>query len=135
MKKSLPKTSIYIDGGSRGNPGPSGAGIIIETNLKNHNFSVPLGHKTNNFAEYAALLFALNKAIGLNLKDLVIYSDSELLVRQMKGIYKVKSPNLKNSFEEVKKLCLKFNSIEFIHITRDKNKEADKLANLAMDSV
>lgn len=135
MQKSPFHADVYIDGGSRGNPGPAGAGIIIETSSKNYNFSIPLGHQTNNFAEYEALLFALKQAIKLNLKDITIYSDSELLVMQMKGIYKVKSSNLKSSFEKAKSLCQKLNNIEFIYIPREKNKEADKLANLAMDKV
>ncbi len=127
--------SIYIDGGSRGNPGPAGAGIIIETNIKNYNFSIPLGQQTNNYAEYEALLFALKKAGKLKLVNLTIYSDSELLVNQMKGIYKVKSHNLINSYEKAKKLSLNFKNIKFIHIPREKNKEADELANIAMDKV
>jgi len=127
--------SIYIDGGSRGNPGPAGAGIIIKTKENTHSFSIPLGNQTNNYAEYEALLFSLKEASKLNLDDITIYSDSELLVNQMKGIYKVKSPNLINSYKKAITLAKNFRSIKFTHIPREKNKEADKLANIAMDRV
>lgn len=126
---------IYIDGASRGNPGESGAGIVIKDG-KGRVFKrlrQYLGRATNNQAEYRALLLALkaSRELGQNIR---IYSDSELLVKQLKGSYRVKSKGLKPYFDEVRGLLRDFSSWEIAHIPREQNMEADALANEAIDT-
>ncbi len=127
--------SIYIDGASRGNPGEAGAGAIFKDSrgkiLKKT--GKYLGVATNNVAEYQALLLGLKEARKLGAKKLVIYSDSELLIKQMEGEYRVKSENLKDLFRKAIKELKKFSRSAFFHIPREDNKEADKLANRAID--
>jgi ribonuclease HI len=127
---------IYIDGGSRGNPGESGYGIVLvdaqgQPNMGSFGY---LGIQTNNFAEYQALLEALKLAQKLELKKLEIRSDSELLVRQMEGRYRVKSPTLKPLHEQAKGLVSSFTHFSIKHIPRALNSEADRLANEAMNT-
>jgi len=126
---------IYIDGASRGNPGESGAGIVIKDGhgrvfkkLKQY-----LGRATNNQAEYRALLLALKISRGLG-RNIRIFSDSELLVKQLKGSYRVKSKGLKPYFDEVRELLRDFSSWDISHIPREQNMEADALANEAIDT-
>jgi ribonuclease HI len=124
---------MYTDGASRGNPGLAGAGFVIysesgETIKKGKKF---LGKKTNNEAEYLALILAL-KSLSENKCTLNIFSDSELMVKQLNGEYKVKNEKLKPLFNEVQKLLENIN-YKISHIKRDKNKIADKLANEAID--
>lgn len=127
------KTVMYIDGGSRGNPGVAGAGIILENDGKRSGFFRYLGVKTNNEAEYSALIIGLTVAIENNVKNIRVYSDSELLCNQINGVYKVKNENLKKYYIEAKNLIDKFNSFEINHIPREQNGSADKMANKAMD--
>ncbi len=132
---------IYADGGSRGNPGPSGAGaVVLEGKIVIAEVSLFLGTATNNIAEYTAILEGLRaarKTIGLPaLKQahVEVRMDSELVIRQLLGRYKVKHPNLKPLFAEVKTEVEKhFPHITYTHVPREKNKVADSLANAAMD--
>ncbi|MES2134809.1 MAG: ribonuclease HI family protein [Patescibacteria group bacterium] len=131
---------IYTDGGSRGNPGPSGSGAVVKgLNGKNvASISAFLGVRTNNWAEYEALILALRAAVdafGTPVPHgVVVRMDSELIVRQMKGEYKVKHPVLKEQYTKVRVLIAEsFPQIKFTHIPREENSEADALANEAMD--
>ena len=125
----------YSDGGARGNPGPAGYGVVIkdETGKKIADLSEYLGHQTNNFAEYQGLIAALEYAIKHGYKALKVISDSELLVRQIKGIYKVKNSVLKDLHARAKELIAKLDWFSIEHVLRGKNSEADQLANEAMD--
>ncbi|HTM36823.1 MAG TPA: ribonuclease HI family protein [Terriglobales bacterium] len=125
----------HTDGGARGNPGPAGYGVIIRDALGNKiaALSQYLGRQTNNFAEYQALIAALEYAAGHGPKALKVISDSELLVRQMKGIYKVKEPTLRDLHARANQLVRHLDWFEIEHVLRGQNKEADQLANEAMD--
>ena len=125
----------HCDGGSRGNPGPAGFGAVIEDpkGQVTARLSEYLGRQTNNYAEYAGLLAVLKWALENGAKRLRVLSDSELLVRQMKGRYKVKSPGLRPLWEEAQRHALKLEAFEMRHTLRGGNKEADRLANEAMD--
>jgi len=127
--------TAHCDGGSRGNPGPSGYGAVIEDPegrivARLGDF---LGVQTNNYAEYSGLLAVLRWAIENNAKRLRVVSDSELMVKQMKGQYKVKSAGLVPLWEEAKRLKARFERFEMRHTLRGGNQEADRLANEAMD--
>ena len=125
----------HIDGGARGNPGPAGYGVVIEDEKGNKvaSLSEYLGHRTNNYAEYSGLLAALQYAVDHDHKALKIISDSELMVRQLRGQYKVKNPTLIELHRRAKELIAKLDRFEIGHVLREKNREADKLANQAMD--
>ena len=127
--------TAYCDGGSRGNPGPSGYGVFIqgEAGETVGELSEFLGVKTNNVAEYSGLLAALGFAIEHGHTHLRVVSDSELMVKQMKGQYRVNSPDLKPLYEEAKRRAGQLKKFEMQHVLRGKNKEADRLANEAMD--
>lgn len=124
-----------VDGGARGNPGPAGYGVFIEdeTGKPVAELSEYLGHKTNNYAEYSGLLAALGYALGHGAKALRVISDSELMVKQIKGQYKVNSPTLKDLHAEAKRLIHQLERFEIRHVLREKNVRADRLANMAMD--
>ena len=124
---------IYIDGASKGNPGPSGIGAIICSNgqvIKN--ISSYIGHATNNFAEYTALIYALEEALILKADALEIKTDSQLLARQLNKIYKVKSENISALHNQAEHLLSAFKSVKITDIPREQNKGADKLATLAV---
>ena len=125
----------HSDGGARGNPGPAGYGVVIhdEGGRKIAALSQYLGHQTNNFAEYQALIAALEYAIQHGHKALKLISDSELLVRQVKGIYKVKNPALRDLHARAKQLIAQLDWFSIEHALREHNREADRLANAAMD--
>jgi ribonuclease HI len=125
----------YVDGGARGNPGPAGYGVVIEDELGRPvaNLSEYLGRQTNNYAEYSGLLAALNYALRHGFKALKVVSDSELMVKQINGQYKVSSPTLKELHQRAMKLIDQLEYFEIKHVLREKNREADRLANLAMD--
>ena len=134
------KIIIFTDGGSRGNPGPAGAGAVIKINDRENLTHLFLGEKrTNNEAEYEAVLLALKKVKLLLGKEkakkseLFCHSDSELLVRQLNHQYKIKEPAIQKLFLEIWNLTLDFSKVEFQHIPREKNSLADRLANQAMD--
>ncbi len=125
----------HSDGGARGNPGPAGYGVVIkdETGRKVAALSEYLGHQTNNFAEYQGLIAALEYAIQHGPKALKLISDSELLVRQIKGIYKVKNAVLQDLHGRAKELIAQMDWFSIGHAFREQNQEADQLANDAMD--
>jgi ribonuclease HI len=128
---------LFCDGASRGNPGPASIGVIAykEKDFSDIVFTISkaIGKETNNVAEWTALLSGLKKCKELSIKDIKIHLDSELVVKQMQGIYKTKNPELIKIKQEVDLLKPSFSNLEFIHIPREKNKMADKLANQALD--
>jgi len=125
----------HSDGGARGNPGPAGYGVVIqdESGGKVAALNEYLGHQTNNFAEYQGLIAALEYAIKYGPKALKVISDSELLVRQIKGIYKVKNAVLQDLHGCAKELIAQLDWFSIGHALREHNQEADRLANEAMD--
>ena len=125
----------HSDGGARGNPGPAGYGVVLqdESGHKVAALSEYLGHQTNNFAEYQGLIAALEYAIKHGPKALKLISDSELLVRQIKGIYKVKNATLKDLHGRAKELIAQLDWFSIGHALREHNQDADRLANEAMD--
>jgi len=125
----------YIDGGSRGNPGPAGYGVRIENEDATlvEELHGALGTATNNVAEYNGLLAALTWAADHGVTSLEIRSDSELLVKQMLGAYRVKNAGLRPLFEEARSLVTRVGRVRFRHVRRELNTEADRLANQAMD--
>jgi ribonuclease HI len=136
-KEKTPEDFVvaHIDGGARGNPGPAGYGIVIEQRdgsplARIHRF---LGLQTNNFAEYSALLATLEYALAHDIRALKVVSDSELLVRQMNGQYKVRSAPLQELHRRAKELVPRLEWFRIEHARREHNREADRLANLAMD--
>jgi ribonuclease HI len=127
--------TAYCDGGSRGNPGPAGFGVHIEDSEGKTvaQLSEFVGRKTNNFAEYSGLLAALNYALEQGYPQLKVISDSELMVKQIKGQYRVQSPELRPLYEEAKRRIARLDSFQIQHVLREKNRHADRLANEAMD--
>lgn len=137
---------VYCDGASRGNPGPASLGVVAfatQADVKLVDFlsgsqaplftgSEQLGVRTNNEAEYEAIIFALKKAIEFRASSPVIHSDSELVIKQMRGEYKVKDTKMKALYAEAIKLALQLRP-KFLHVPREKNQIADHLANLALD--
>jgi ribonuclease HI len=125
---------IYTDGASRGNPGKSGYGYIIYRDKvlieKNYGY---LGVKTNNQAEYIALFEAVKSLVKYNCKKVKILMDSQLIVRQLKGIYRVKNEKLRKYYNKINELLNNIDNVQFVHIDRENNSEADKLANKAID--
>jgi len=127
--------TAHVDGGARGNPGPAGYGAVIQDpqGKKVAELSEYMGHHTNNYAEYQGLLGVLRYAIEHGIMALHVVSDSELMVRQMNGIYKVKNPDLRKLYEEARQLVRQLEHFEIRHALREHNQTADRLANLAMD--
>ena len=127
---------VRTDGGSRGNPGPSGIGVVIEdretgeTLEEHHRY---LGVTTNNQAEYQAVILALQRCVALEATSVEVLADSELLIRQANGEYRVKNPELQVRFREMRELVVKIGRVTFKHVYREANTQADTLANLAMD--
>ena len=126
----------HIDGGARGNPGPAGFGVYIQDGggVEVASLFGFLGHQTNNVAEYAALLAALKYAEGRGARTLRILSDSELLVKQINGSYKVRNPYLQKLHGRALHLMRRLASVSVAHVRREQNKDADRLANEAMDT-
>lgn len=126
--------TIHIDGASRGNPGPAAFAFVINqpdgSVLEEHG---SLGKTTNNIAEYTALVRVLERAAELSLQRLHIHSDSELLVKQMNGEYRVKNPDLRELYEQAQDLVRRFASVRFTHVRREHNKRADELCNICLD--
>jgi ribonuclease HI len=134
--ESAPEHVIaHVDGGARGNPGPAGYGVVIEDHVGRPlaEFSRYLGHRTNNFAEYSGLIAALKYVLENSHSAVRVLSDSELMVRQMNGIYKVRSPELRPLYEEARALARRLKWFRIEHVRREKNADADRLANEAMD--
>jgi len=128
------KIITYTDGGSRGNPGPSAiGGVVMDANRKVlHEVSQYIGERTNNQAEYLALLETLKQAFKHKPTEIECFLDSELIVKQMKGIYKIKDAYLYEISQEIRKI-IKGTPISFTHVMREYNKYADRLVNLALD--
>ena len=133
---------IYTDGGSRGNPGPAAIGVVVADD-RGHalkSYAKPIGRKTNNEAEYEAVLFALQKARALFGKERVrtmpveVRMDSELVARQLNGEYKIEEEHLWPLFMKIWNTRLDFGRLTFRHVPREQNREADRLANQALDS-
>ena len=130
------KAELYTDGGARGNPGPAGIGGVLKiknAKLKIKKFKEYIGAATNNQAEYQALLEGMRLAAEEKVSELKVFMDSELIVKQLTGKYKVKNHGLKPLFAKVLKLTNKFTNITFHHVVREENKVADKLVNQAID--
>jgi ribonuclease HI len=126
---------LYVDGGSRGNPGPAGAGVVLHDDAggRVHEAGYFLGTQTNNAAEYQALIRGVQRAGKCNEKTLTIFADSELLVKQLLGEYRVKSPSLAKLYEQAQLALLRVGRWSIQHVRREGNAHADRLANLAMD--
>lgn len=131
-----PRLVAHIDGGARGNPGPAGYGVAVrdETGAPAAEIHGFLGETTNNVAEYAALLAVLEYAVAARTASLVIRSDSQLLVRQIEGRYRVKDANLKILHAAATRLMTRIPHVEIAHVPREDNRDADALANRAMDT-
>ena len=125
------KLSAYIDGGSRGNPGEAGIGVYFPGVVRIAEY---LGTGTNNYAEYSALLTALRFAVYSRCEALHIFADSELVVKQIKGEYQVKNENIRPLYDIAVRWIAQVPQFTIEHVRRENNKEADKLANLAMDT-
>jgi ribonuclease HI len=132
---AYPWINAHCDGGARGNPGPAGYGAVIQDDHGNvlAELSEFLGMRTNNFAEYSGLLACLQYALDHHHPRLRVVSDSELMVKQIKGKYKVNSPDLRPLWQEAKNRIARLEAFEISHALRHKNKDADRLANQAMD--
>jgi len=131
----LSKLIIHTDGGARGNPGPAGIGAIAKNEAGETVFEISeyIGEATNNQAEYRALFVAIEKAKELNVDEIDFVLDSELVVKQLNREYKVKNQELAPLFVKIYNATMKFKKVTFRHVRREMNKEADALANKAMD--
>ena len=127
------KAIIHTDGGARGNPGPSGIGVVIEINGEQYKYKEYIGETTNNQAEYKAVILALQKAQDLGVEEIDLFLDSELVQQQLNQKYKVKNKELQPLFVQVWNLSQGFKKIKYIHVARNDNKAADKLVNEALD--
>jgi ribonuclease HI len=129
------KLLLHFDGGSRGNPGPAGIGVTLTTpdGTTLYELAEFLGHHTNNFAEYTALIRGVAAAIDLGATELIIRADSQLVVRQIQGQYRVKSPDIRPLYQQAMLLLQKVPNWSISHLYREDNSRADTLANLAMD--
>lgn len=130
------KLTTYTDGGARGNPGPSATGIVIKdaTGKNLDAFGEYLGKQTNNYAEYSALISGLKRAFELGGTEIECILDSELIVNQMKGLYKVKEPTLQKLFIQTYNAAAKFKKVTYRHTARENNKEADRWVNETLDN-
>ena len=127
---------IFTDGGSRGNPGPAGIGYVIQ-NSDGQDIETGckyIGIKTNNEAEYMALILALTQAKKMQVETVNIFADSELMIKQLKKEYKVKQEHLKKLLEQAESIVKTFSGITYTHIKRELNKQADLLVNQALDN-
>lgn len=127
--------TLEFDGGSRGNPGPAGIGVVIRAGDGTALVTMGryIGRATNNVAEYRALIAALTEARKLGARRIVVRGDSELIIRQMRGEYRVKNPDLRDLYEQAREILHEFEAARFEHNLRDRNELADRLANVAMD--
>jgi len=131
--------TLYFDGASRSNPGPASYGGVIynENDEEVFTYKKYIGKQTNNVAEYMGCFHGVQACVQEGIKNVIIYGDSKLVVEQVNGRWKVKSPNIKPIYDEIKKVLATkpFDSIEFKHVRRNKNKRADELANQALDEL
>ncbi|HET6572165.1 MAG TPA: ribonuclease HI family protein [Fimbriiglobus sp.] len=131
---SEPTATVHIDGASRGNPGPAAYAVVLRLpNQATYLDSEPIGRATNNVAEYTALVRALELASEKGVKVLTVFSDSELLVRQMNGEYRVKNADLQELYAEAQALRKRFDRVTLTHVRREANAEADRLCNVTLD--
>ena len=128
------RLTIYTDGACKGNPGPAAIGVLVKDNSQGvvARISEYIGHSTNNKAEYRAVIAALDTAMKLEADEIVLYIDSELVVRQLTGHYKVKSESILPLYTKAVKLIRNFKKVSFIHVNREQNTEADMLATAAL---
>jgi len=125
---------VFIDGASQGNPGPSGIGVVIVDNTKEKTYTISryIGETTNNVSEYLAFIYALLEALSLRVKNLTIKSDSQLLIKQLRGEFRVRDKNIKLFFDLATHLIERFKNINLVQIDRGQNTEADRLATGAI---
>ena len=127
------KLVIFTDGGCSGNPGPAAIGVVITKNgAVIREISKVIGEATNNIAEYTAVIYALQEALILKARDVLVKTDSELMARQLNGQYAVKHGHIKPLFDQVKHLYPGFRSVEVVHVPREENARADRLARRAL---
>ena len=130
----MSSATANVDGGSRGNPGPAGYGVhLTRDDGTTVDLKASIGIATNNIAEYNGLLAALRWAVDEGVRSLHVKADSELLVKQMRGEYRVKNPGLQPLYEEARRLADRVGRVTFEHVRREHNMDADRLANEAMD--
>jgi ribonuclease HI len=129
------KLQVFTDGGSRGNPGPAASGAVLKTQDGKTVAEIAkyLGVTTNNQAEYMAAIIGLEKAVELGAQGVELFMDSELVVKQLKGEYKVKNHEIAKRFLEIKNLLTKFKSVKVAHVRREQNAHADTLVNKCLD--
>jgi ribonuclease HI len=127
--------TLWSDGAARGNPGPAGIGVMLKTSAGEVLAAEAqfLGHSTNNVAEYRALLLGLERALELGVRRLEVRADSELLIKQLKGEYRVKNAGLRPLYEQAQALLGRFEATRLLHVRRELNVEADRLANEGID--
>lgn len=131
----MTRWTLHTDGGARGNPGPAGIGFVLHADDKIvKRGGAFLGDATNNVAEYEAMIWGLENALSVDASNLEVFADSELMVRQMNGVYKVKNANLKPLFTRANELASSIGSVSFTHVRREDNTQADEMANQAMDA-
>ncbi len=133
--QAFDKLSVYSDGAARGNPGLSGAGAVLvePSGQVIDKLGKFLGKQTNNYAEYMGLLLGLRRARALGAKEVEVFADSELMIRQLGGRYQVKSPSLRPLYDEALKLLEGFSRTRLVHVPREMNKAADEMSNRAID--
>jgi ribonuclease HI len=127
---------IYVDGGARGNPGPAAIGFVVYDDARQelYRYGAPIGTHTNNYAEYMALIEALSYLVSVHHERMAtIYSDSQLIVRQMNGQYRVKDPTLVSLHRKARQLTKQIHGLHITHIQRDENKVADAIVNSVLD--
>jgi|APLak6261679142_1056127.scaffolds.fasta_scaffold00098_13 ribonuclease HI len=126
---------LYSDGAARGNPGPAGAGAVLvePSGQVVDKLGKFLGHQTNNYAEYMGLLMGLKRARELGVREVEVFADSELMIRQLGGRYQVKSPSLRPLYEEALKVLNEFERVKLVHVPREMNRAADEMSNRAIE--
>ena len=126
---------LYSDGAARGNPGPAGAGAVLvePSGQVVDRLGKFLGHQTNNYAEYQGLLLGLKRARELGVREVEVFADSELMIRQLGGRYQVRSPSLRPLYDEAVKLLNDFSRVKLVHVPREMNQAADEMSNRAID--
>lgn len=131
----LNRVRVYSDGAARGNPGPSGAGaVLVEPSGQIvDRLGKYLGVRTNNYAEYMGLLLGLRRARELGVREVEVFADSELMIRQLGGRYQVKSSSLRPLYQEALKLLNDFSRVKLVHVPREMNSAADEMSNRAID--
>ncbi len=132
---AIPRLRVYSDGAARGNPGPAGAGAVLvePSGQVVDRLGKFLGVQTNNFAEYTGLLIGLRRARDLSVREVEVFADSELMIRQLGGRYQVKSASLRPLYEEALELLNGFSRVKLVHVPREMNSAADEMSNRAID--